>query len=164
MSKEAWEGIHRTIEIIGPSLISLASVYLGWRLGYHSQWRQRRLDTLRERIEAFREIRGVIENIPPNLSSFELRDRLDGDNEFKNSLSGRMVRLFGLRTELIPYIDNKLTIFIDNNLKPLYVIENGKYDFRQEKIDEFSSAVIEFRRLSDLIETKLIADYENLTK
>ncbi len=64
--------VHNILEIIGPPLISLAGVWLGWRLGLHSQRYQRRLEGLNDQFVALREVMKVVDNIPPDLGVREL--------------------------------------------------------------------------------------------
>ena len=58
---------------------------------------------INDKFIALREIRSVVENIPPNLTTKELEEKLKSDPDFRNNLTNRLVRLFGLRNELIPY-------------------------------------------------------------
>jgi len=45
-----------------------------------------------------------------------------------------MVHLFGLRIEYMLYIEPDIVDLIDKGLEPLYMIENGTYTFRPERI------------------------------
>jgi hypothetical protein len=106
------------------------------------------------KFEALREIKAVISNIPPHLSRKELEDRLKNDQEFQKSLSHRLVGLFGLRNELIPYIEPEIMDLIDKQLEPLFIIENGSYTLRTERIPEFAAFAENIKLLVTAIEEK----------
>ena len=163
MEYEFWREVLRFLEDLAPSVIPLVSVWLGWQLSTQSQRRQRRLDSLSGAFAALREILHVVENIPANLSAEELQNRL-GDDNFRQNLSDRLVRLFGLRTELIPSLDNEFIALIDRDLRPLYVIETGTYKLRQECIVQFAVTLAKLRDLSNRVERRLVAEYEKLQK
>ena len=86
------------------------------------------------------------------------------NKEFQESLTGRMVRLFGLRNELIPFITPEFVELIDSQLAQLYKIENGSYDFKLEKMQEFGIFAERAKRLVSSIEIKLSADYKEQLK
>ena len=158
-----WEQFLSLVERLTPSLLPLLGVWLGWKLHSHSQWKQRRLDRLADSFNALREIRRIVEDVPPDLKIDELRERLADDN-FRRNLGNRFVRLFGLRTELIPSLDNDIVDFIDNQLRPLYIIETGTYDLREERVAEFAVSCLELRKLSHRVEKQLSGEYEKLRK
>ena len=126
--------------------------------------RQLLVDTLKNNFDALREIKSVIKDIPPDLNKEGLIERLSNDADFRNSLTGRMVRLLGLRNELIPYIAPEFVDLIDTQLKPLFAIENGRYTFRPEKLEAFAMFADEARLLVSSIETKLIEEYKKQLK
>ncbi len=104
MDTELVMAIDSITKTIAPPLISLASVWIGWRLGVHSQWKQRRVDNLQKRLAALREVMTVASDVPPEISITDLKAKLVAELEFCRSLSSRLNRLFGLRTELTPYL------------------------------------------------------------
>lgn len=53
---EILKELHNILEVVGPPLISLAAVWLGWRLGLHFQRWERRLESLNDQFAALREI------------------------------------------------------------------------------------------------------------
>ena len=107
-----------------------------------------------DKFNALRKIKSVIANIPPNLNKEELEGRLNSDPEFCSDLTSRLVRLFGLRDELIPFIEQELVDLIDNQLKPLFIIETGTFTFRTDKIQEFANFADEVKTLVASIEGK----------
>jgi len=117
-----------------------------------------------DKFEAIRQIKGVIDNIPPNLGKKELEDRLSSDPDFLRSLTIRLVRLFGLRTEMIPFMDQEIVDFIDKKLTPLYIIENGNYTLRADKVQEFASLAYEAKSLVASAEKKLTKEYRELER
>jgi hypothetical protein len=106
------------------------------------------------KFEALREIKSVIANIPPNLSKKELEERLKSDGDFRRNLTNRLVRLFGLRNELMPFIEPEIMDLIDKQLEPLFIIENGLYTFKTEKIPEFAIFAANIKSLVASIEDK----------
>lgn len=86
------------LNAIAAPVIALAGVWLGWRLSAASQRIQRQLDLLHDRFGALAEILKVIDNVSPDLGREALARKLAEDEEFRNSLGHRLVRLFGLRT------------------------------------------------------------------
>jgi hypothetical protein len=93
-------------EPFAASLVCLA-VILG--IGVQAQAKLAKIqdEALLERLNSIREVMQVTNDIP-RTSADELFKRLDGDEEFRNSLPRRLVRLFGLRRELIPHIEPEL--------------------------------------------------------
>lgn len=112
-----------------------------------------------DKIIAFRQIKKVTDNIPPNLDVKELEEKLRSDSIFLHSMTSRLVRLFGLRTELIPYIENEFVELIDKKLAPLYLIENGTYTFKADKIHELASVADDAKALVALKEKALMKEY-----
>lgn len=147
-----------------PKLLPLAGVWLGWGLNSHSQNKKRRLDRLTESFSALKEIRHVVEDIPSDLNKDELHKRLEEHPPFRKSLSFRLIRLFGLRTELIPSLDKDIAELIDNQLRPLYIIETGKYDFKEDRLPEFAVICLKLRESVLNIEKRLTNEYEKLKK
>ena len=112
-------------------------------------------------IEALREIKSVIGNIPPNLSREELEVKLNNEPAFRRKLTSRLVRLFGLRNEHIPFIDSQFVDLIDKQLLPLFDIECVTYTFKTDKITEFANFSYEAISLVASIEEKLTQEYRN---
>jgi hypothetical protein len=128
----------------------------------YSKIANRRINS--DKLEAIRQIKSVTDNIPPDLDSRALEDRLNSDPEFLKSLAMRLQRLFGLRTELIPFMDQEMVDFIDRKLTPLYKIENGRCTFRTDKIKEFASLAYEAKSLVTFAENKLTKEYRELER
>jgi hypothetical protein len=145
---------------IGPYVVSLFGVYLGWKLSRRSEARQRYVDNLKQKFAALSQIRAVIDDIPPGLDGSELFTKLDSDDDFCGTLVIRLTRLFGLRNELIPYIDSSFVQLIDQRFKPLFVIQTGTYTFRMEKKRELAAFLAEVSSLVPALEIKLTEDYE----
>lgn len=159
-----WQKILDLIEKLGPALVSLAGVWLGWRLGSWSQLRERRVERLNNKLEAQRELMGVVANIPPELDLSSMKHRLEVDPKLRADLSQRLVRLFGLRIELIPFLEKELIEFIEDRFRPLYKIEAGTYTFLEGQTDNFAAAIIELRSLSQKAETSLTKEYDHIMK
>lgn len=66
-----------------------------------------------DKLDAFREIKHVIANIPPGLNKKELETKLSSDDSFRKQLTNRLIRLFGLRIECIPFIEPEFVAFAD---------------------------------------------------
>ena len=144
-------------EPFAASLVCLA-VILG--IGVQAQVKLAKIqdEPLLERLNSIREIMQVIHDIP-RTSADELFKRLDGDEEFRNSLPRRLVRLFGLRSELIPHIEPELIDLIDNELEQFYIIGVGLYTFKKEKLHEFSIVAEKLVSIVWEIEKKLTEEY-----
>jgi len=165
MAKEILQEIYKILQlIISAPVLTLIGVWLGWVLNSLSQRRQHRMESLQSYFAALREVMKVTSNIPPDLGVSELQSRVESEVEFQNSLSGRLVRLFGLRTELIPYLDKEIIEFIDQRFKPLYTIETGTYEIRSNMSKEFAVAVYQLRLLVERVERRLVSKYENISK
>jgi len=126
--------------------------------------KQNSLDHLEHELEAFRKIKSVVANIPPNLNKNRLFEKLKIDSGFRRRLTNRLFRLFGLRDELIPYIDSRFVDLIDNQLRPLFTIENGKDTFEEEKLEEFVSFTEKIITLTHTLEKELTQEYEKQVK
>jgi len=159
-----WQSFFGFLEKLGLLVVPLIAVYIGWRLSQKTYVRQLLVDTLKNKFDALREIKSVIGNIPPDLNKEGLIERLSHDEDFRNSLTGRMVRLFGLRNEIIPFIAPEFVDLIDTQLEPLFTIENGSYTFRPEKLQAFAMFADEARLLVSSIETKLTEEYKKQLK
>lgn len=155
-----WKNFFSFLEKILP----IFGVYFGWRLGRKTLIKQLLLDNLRQKFDALRQIKSVIENIPSNLDKKQLIDKLNSDSQFCESLTGRLVRLFGLRNELIPFLESEFVDLLDKQLEPLFIIETGRYTFRKEKIEEFANFAKEARSLMVSIEKRLTEEYRNQLK
>jgi len=156
-----WEQILGIIDKLTPSLLALIGVYLGWALNSRSQKKLTQLELLESTFNSFREVRSLVDNIPPDLDEAALIEKLR-DDKFKKNLSGRLVRLFGLRTELIPSLHAHFVDFIDNKFRYLYEIETGSYELRSDRINNFANACIELRTITLKVEKELNKNYEKL--
>ncbi len=159
-----WQSFFGFLEKLGLLVVPLIAAYIGWRLSQKTYVRQLLVDTLKNKFDALREIKSVIGNIPPDLNKNDLIKRLSHDKDFRDSLTTRMVRLLGLRNELIPFIAPEFVDLIDTQLEPLFTIENGSYTFRSEKIQAFATFASEARLLVSTIETKLTEEYKKQLK
>jgi hypothetical protein len=159
-----WQSFFGFLEKLGLLVVPLIAAYVGWRLSQKTYVRQLLVDTLKNKFDALREIKSVIGNIPPDLNKDDLIERLNRDKDFRDSLTTRMVRLLGLRNELIPFIAPEFVDLIDTQLEPLYSIENGSCAFRVERIQAFAIFAAEARLLVSSIETKLTAEYKKQLK
>ena len=159
-----WQSFFGFLEKLGLLVVPLIAAYIGWRLSQKTYVRQLVVGALKNKFDALREIKSVLGNIPPDLNREALIERLGSDDDFRNSLTGRMVRLFGLRNELIPFIAPEFVDLIDTQLTPLFVIENGRYTFRTEKVQAFAVFADEARLLVSSVETKLTEEYRRQLK
>ncbi len=148
------------LEKIGPYVVPLIAVALAWVLSRKSYVKEISLDNLRRKFDALREIKAVLDNISPNLSKEDLFDKLTRDAEFRKGSSERIQQLFGLRNELMPYIDPEFVEFIDEKLKPLFNVATGVYTYKEEKNDEFATFLVEAITMADSIEKKLTKEYK----
>src|SRR3972149_5032876 len=135
-----WQSLFNFLEKIGVSIF-------GWKLSQKTYNKQLLVDTIKQKFDALREIKSTIENIPPNLSKQELAAKLKSDPDFCENLTNRLVRIFGLRNEFIPFIETEFIDLINKRLEPLYIIENGTYIFREEKIEDFATFAMEAKSL-----------------
>lgn len=117
--------------------ILCVSVILG--IGVNAQLKLSRIQDseLIERLNAIKEFMQVIDDIP-RLTTITLIDKLESDIVFSNSLTSRMVRLFGLRRECIPHVDPEIIDLIDNEFEQFYDIGVGSYVFKKDKLHEFA--------------------------
>ena len=159
-----WQSFFGFLEKLGLLVVPLLAAYIGWRLSQKTYVRQLLVDTIKNKFDALREIKSVIGNIPPDLNKEGLIKRLGQDDDFRNSITNRIVRLFGLRNELVPFIAPEFVDLIDTKLQPLFTIENGSYTFRHEKLEDFAIFADEARRLVSSIETKLTDEYKKQLK
>ena len=102
-----WQSFFGFLEKLGLLVVPLIAAYIGWRLSQKTYVRQLLVDSLKNKFDALREIKSVIGNIPPDLNKEGLIERLSNDDDFRKSLTNRMVRFFGLRNELIPLNEPK---------------------------------------------------------
>jgi len=125
----------------GPEPFAASIVCLGVILGAGVQARVKLAKiqdgALSERLNSIMEFMQVTGNIP-RVSADELFQNLENDEELRKSLTSRLVRLFGLRKELIPYIEPELIKLIDDEFVNFYNIRIGTYIFKTEKLREFA--------------------------
>jgi hypothetical protein len=159
-----WPSFFGFLEKLGLLVVPLIAAYVGWRLSQKSFARQLLVDSLKNKFDALRELKSIIGNIPPDLNEKAIVEKMRNNKEFRESLTGRMVRLLGLRNELIPFIAPEFVELIDSQLEPLYTIENGCYDFKLEKMQEFGVFAERAKRLVSSIEIKLSAEYKEQLK
>ncbi len=144
-------------EPFAASLVCLA-VILG--IGVQAQAKLAKIldESLSERLHSIQEIKQVVDNIP-RATVDELFKKLSNDEELRKSLTSRLVRLFGLRRELIPYLEPELINLIDDKFEQFYIIEVGKYTFRAEKIHEFAIFAVKIAEMVRVIEKKLTEEH-----
>ena len=159
-----WQSFFGFLEKLGFLVVPLIAAYIGWRLSQKAYVRQLLVDNLKKEFDALREIKTVLRNIPPHLNKEGLFNRLSRDGDFQGQLTSRLVRLFGLRNELIPFIAPEFVELIDKKFEPLFTIENGEFNFRTERLLEFAGFADEVRLLVSSIEDKLTADYKKQLK
>lgn len=147
-------------------IVSLTSLMAVAGIGISDQiHRQKNLkEDLEQKFNALREVKSVLDRILPNLDRLKLLEKLKTDPELCKNLTGSAVRLFGLRNELIPYIESDFVELLDSQLQPLYDIKLGTYTFRQEKIEQFVTLIQDFRTMVALNEKKLRHEYEKRLK
>lgn len=147
-------------------IASLAALIAVAGVGLLDQIRQPKAmnEHLQGKFYALSKIRAVVDNIPQGLEREEILERLKTDPKLRRQLTGRLVRLFGLRNELIPYLEPEFVELIDTQFQPFYVIQTGTYTFREEKLEEF---VVFMEQLPPLVlsaETRLMQEYEKSLK
>ena len=155
------------ISLIGglaPAFIPLLAFYLGWKISSQSERRKRALENLEKRFEALRQLKEVIDNIPRGLSAKELEERMGNDPDLLKSLELRLVRLFGLRRELIPHLDEKIISFIDQRFSPLFRVETGSYYLKPDVLEVFARCCEELVNETDSIEKRLVELYRKKMK
>jgi hypothetical protein len=144
----------------GPEPFAASLVTLGVILGIAVQAQiklSKAIDeSLEYRLNALREIISIVDNIP-KVSIYDLSAKLYTDAEYCKQLASRLVRLFGLRRELIPYLEPEFINLIDNELAQLYVIELGTYTFKNDmvhKLIDFCEKVTKFVQTTEMKLTK----------
>jgi hypothetical protein len=147
-----------------PWIVPLIAVYLGWRLSYRSEAKKRALDILDKQLYALRELKSVAQNIPRGIVAEELTDRMESEPEFLSSLKHRLVRLLGLRIELIPHLDASTIQLLDEQFAPLFDTHTGQYILRSEATQEFAIVCVDILRHVDQLESHLVESYRRLTK
>lgn len=139
---------------------TLLGGYLGYKLSWRVQKRERALERLSKEIEAFQQIKIEFENSLPALSGEQLKNEIEKQDGAKKY---GCIRLLGLRNELIPHIDPALKRLIDNGLIPLYDrSKRGDANLIPEKMDEFVRFVDIFRKEIVRLEEKYQNEYERL--
>jgi hypothetical protein len=94
----------------------------------------------------------------------ELRERLKKEPELLHSLKHRLARLFGLRIELVPYLDQKVASYIDRELGGLYRAETGTYELKPSGEDCFATCCVELVREIDRVERELTTLHRKISK
>lgn len=162
--KELASQLMSLIASLAPAVIPLIAVYLGWKLSSQSERRKRALETLEKRFATFRELKEVIDNIPRGLSAEDLTVRMRAEPELLRSLKHRLVRLFGLRRELIPHLDEKIVSLIDKRFSPLFRVETGSYELMPDVLEAFAQCCEELVSKTDSIEKRLVELYNKRLK
>ena len=115
-------------------------------------------ESLSERLLSIQEIRKVTDNIP-RVTGDELFIKLQNDNEFLSSFTSRLLRIFGLRRELIPVIEPELINLIDDELEPLFNIGVGNYSLKNDKLKQFAMVAVKLAEMVRAIENKLTQEH-----
>jgi hypothetical protein len=152
--------IPQVVTILG----TLIAVYLGWKLTSRSDARKRALEVLEKQLDALRQLKEVAQNIPSGVESKELADRMEHDQELRNALKHRLVRLFGLRIELLPHLEESTIRLIDEKFAPLFDSYTGRIELRQGVVQEFAKVCIDIVIHVDELESRLVKSYRRLTK
>jgi len=158
-----WLRYEPGFEPLVASLVALATVT---GIAIDEQIRRRKAANahLQQKLFALREIKSIVGNVPPDLGYKQLLVKLMEDSDFRGSLTRRLVRLFGLRNELIPYIDPEFNQLIDTQFQALYIIRTGSYTFREDRMEEFARVAVELRELTLSTEKVLMAEYDRRRK
>lgn len=145
------------------SLLALLSVA---GIGLVDQIRQPEAinEHLQRKLHVLGQIRAVVDNIPQGLEREEVLERLKTDPNLRTRLTGRLVRLFGLRNEFIPYLEPEFVELIDTQFQPFYVIQTGTYTFREEKLEEFVVFMEQLPPLVLSMEKRLMQEYKKSLK
>jgi len=146
------------------AVVSLIGVWLGSKLSTRSERRRRDLELLEKRFEAFRQLKEVIDSIPREATVDELTARVKTEPELLNSLKHRLVRLFGLRIELVPWLDEKIGLYIDQRFRSLFRAEIGTYELKPGVEDKFAPCCVELVGEIDRLEKELVALYRKAAK
>lgn len=137
-------------------LVPLLAVYLGWHLANRSERRRHASELLERRFEAFRQMKAVTDNIPRETTVDELKARFKDEPTLLQNLGSRLVRLFGLRRELVPYLDDRMGSYIDQELGSLYRAETGTYEMQPGVEDRFARCCVELVTEINRIEKQLV--------
>ncbi len=108
-----------------------------------------------KRLLSIKKIRKVTNSIP-RVTENELFIKLENENAFCSSLTSRLVRIFGLRRELIPIIEPELISLIDDELEPLFNIGVGKCTLKDDKLKQFAVVALKLYEMVQVIENKLV--------
>ena len=117
-------------------------------------------DDKRAKLTAIQEIMKVTSDIP-RLTTNQLFNKFKNDNDFLRSFTNRLLRIFGLRRELIPMIEPELIRLIDDELEPLFDIEVGKYTLKNGKLKKFASLAVKLAKMVREIEKNLVEEHRN---
>ena len=149
-------------EPFAASLLALV-VILGIGVRAQVQLAKVKDESLSERLLAIQEIMKVTSDIP-RLTTNQLFNKFKNDKEFLRSFTSRLLRIFGLRRELIPMIEPELIRLIDDELEPLFDIEVGKYTLKNSKLKKFASFAVKLAQMVREIEKNLVEEHRNRLK
>jgi len=110
------------------------------------------------------EMRSILDDIPPDLTKAQLIERMNADSEYRKRLTGRLVRLLGIRNEKIDSLEASLVHIIDTRFMPLYTRELGTSTFRADKTEEFVACAEDMKREIELWEQELLRTREKLSR
>ena len=152
------------VPVVVPWLVPLLAVYIGWKLSYYSESKRRALEIVNKRLNALRELKQVASNIPRGLTAQQLADRMEKEPDLYDSLKHRLQRLFGLRIELIPYLDESTIQLLDERFAPLFDTRIGHSDLRDGNIKEFASVCVDVLNHVDQLEANLVESHRKLIR
>ena len=149
---------------LAPVVIPPIAVYLGWKLGNQSERRRRVSELLEKRFDAFRQLKAVTDSIQRGDTVEQLAGRFATEPELLSALKHRLVRVFGLRRELVPYLDHKIALYIDQELYPLFHAETGTYELKPGVEHRFAQCCVELVGEIDRLEKDLVAQHRKTDK
>jgi len=152
------------VPVLAPWLVPLFAVYLGWKLRYYSEGKKRAIEHLDKRLNALRELKHIASDIPRSLTAQQLVDRMENEPDLLKSLKHRLVRLLGLRIELVPYLEESTIKLLDERFAPLFDTRTGRSDLRDGVIKEFASVCVDILKHVDQLEANLVETHKTLIR
>jgi hypothetical protein len=145
-----------TVAAVVSGLFTVISQFFERRARQRELW-------LEKRFEALRQIKSTLDGIPRDLTVDELATRLKTEPQLLKDLKHRPVRLFGLRNELVPYLDDRIASYIDHSLRCIYHTEAGAFELKAGMEEAFARCCIELIQASDRVEKELVAQRRKLS-
>jgi hypothetical protein len=110
------------------------------------------------------EVKSILDDIPPDSAESQLIDRLNADPDYREHLTGRLVRLLGIRNESMGSLKPSLIRIIDERFSLLYTHELGARTFRPDKTAEFVECLVQMRSEANSWEQELRRRQEELAR